>query len=81
MNTDHTLRMAKELLTYQIYLHGTQLVIADYFAYLPGLIHYLHLYWRQYKVMLLNVTFNNMSAIQWRSVLLVEETGVPGENY
>ena len=26
-----------------------------------------------------NATFNNMSVILWRSVLLVEETGVPGE--
>jgi hypothetical protein len=25
-------------------------------------------------------TFNNISAISWRSVLSVEETGVPGEN-
>jgi hypothetical protein len=25
-----------------------------------------------------NATFNNISAILWRSVLLVEETGVPG---
>jgi hypothetical protein len=30
--------------------------------------------------MLLNVTFNNISVISWWSVLLVEETGVPGEN-
>jgi hypothetical protein len=28
-----------------------------------------------------NVTFNNISAISWRSVLLVEETGVPGVNH
>ena len=28
-----------------------------------------------------NATFNNVSFISWRSVLLVEETGVPGENY
>ena len=28
-----------------------------------------------------NATFNNISFISWRSVLLVEETGVPGENY
>jgi hypothetical protein len=28
-----------------------------------------------------NVTFNNISVISWRSVLLVEETGVPGENH
>jgi hypothetical protein len=24
-------------------------------------------------------TFNNISAISWQSVLLVEETGIPGE--
>jgi len=27
-----------------------------------------------------NATFSNISAISWRSVLLVEEAGVPGEN-
>jgi hypothetical protein len=27
--------------------------------------------------MMLNATFNNISAISWRSVLLVEETGLP----
>jgi len=31
--------------------------------------------------MMLNVTFNNISVISWQSVLLVEETGVPRENY
>ena len=31
--------------------------------------------------MVLNATFNNISAILWRSVLLVEETGVPWENH
>jgi hypothetical protein len=30
--------------------------------------------------MVLNVTFNNISAIPWWSVLLVEETGVTGKN-
>jgi hypothetical protein len=29
--------------------------------------------------MVSNATLNNISAISWRSVLLVEETGVPGE--
>ena len=29
--------------------------------------------------MVFNATFNNISAISWRSVLLVEETGVPGK--
>ena len=28
-----------------------------------------------------NTTFNNISVISWPSVLLVEETGVPGENH
>jgi hypothetical protein len=41
--------------------------------------------WRQ-DVFLINwlvfsTTFNNISVISWLSVLLVEETGVPGENY
>ena len=31
-------------------------------------------------LMVLNSTFNNISVILWRSVLLVEETGGPGEN-
>ena len=32
-------------------------------------------------VMVFNATFNNISDISWRSVLLVEETGGPGENH
>jgi hypothetical protein len=32
-------------------------------------------------LMSFNALFNNMSAISWRSVLLVEETGVPRENH
>jgi hypothetical protein len=28
-----------------------------------------------------NTTFNNISAISWRPVLVVEEAGVPGENH
>ena len=31
--------------------------------------------------LMFNATFNNISVISWRSVLLVEETGVPGENH
>jgi hypothetical protein len=33
------------------------------------------------RSMMLNATFNNMSVISWRSVLFVEEIGVPGENH
>jgi energy-converting hydrogenase Eha subunit E len=32
-------------------------------------------------LMVFNATFNNISVISWRSVLLVEETGVPGESH
>ena len=32
-------------------------------------------------VMVFNATFNNISAILWRSVLLVEKTEVPRENH
>jgi hypothetical protein len=31
--------------------------------------------------MVFNATSNNISDISWQSVLLVEETGVPGESY
>jgi hypothetical protein len=33
------------------------------------------------RVMVLNAIFYNIPAISWRSVLLVEETGEPGENH
>jgi len=33
------------------------------------------------RVLALNATFNNISVISCLSVLLVEETGVPGENH
>ena len=32
-------------------------------------------------LMVLNATFNNISVISWRSVLLVEETRGPGESH
>ena len=34
-----------------------------------------------FGVMVFNATFNNISVISWRSVLLVEETRVPGGNH
>ena len=33
------------------------------------------------RIMVFNITFNNISVTSWQSVLLVEETGVPGENH
>ena len=32
-------------------------------------------------LMVFNATFNNISVISWRTVLLVEETEGPGENH
>jgi hypothetical protein len=34
----------------------------------------------QFSVVNYNATFNNILVISWRLILLVEETGVPGEN-
>ena len=44
-------------------------IISLKFGYLVGLF------------MVFNATFNNISAISWRSVLLMRVTGVPGENH
>ena len=33
------------------------------------------------RVMVFNATFNNISVLPWWSVLLVEETEIPGENH
>jgi hypothetical protein len=33
------------------------------------------------RVIVFKSTFNNISVISWQSVLLVEETRVPGENH
>ena len=39
---------------------------------------HFELFWLAYAV---NAPFNNISVISWQSVLLVEETRVPGENH
>jgi hypothetical protein len=41
----------------------------------------LFYFWKcRVRVLVFNATFNNISVISWRPVLLVEETGVPREN-
>ena len=35
----------------------------------------------EFDLIVLSATFNNISVISWRSVILVEETGVPRENH
>jgi len=56
--------------------------------YLPKIINRLNLYkyTQQYAFglvwfMVFNAILNNISVISWRSILLLEETGVPGENH
>ena len=39
------------------------------------------LYYGEGRVIVFNATFNNILVILWRSVLLVEETGIPVENH
>jgi hypothetical protein len=41
----------------------------------------LQLIFLRFVFMVSNATFNNISVISWRSVLLVEESVVPGENH
>ena len=45
----------------------------------------LHFFWLGmgfgFRVMVFNATLNNISVILWMPVLLMEETGVPGENH
>jgi hypothetical protein len=38
------------------------------------------LYYTMARAMVFNATINTVSVLSWRSVLLVEETRVPGEN-
>jgi hypothetical protein len=45
--------------------------LLDFFNYFAGLC----------LVMVFNATFNNISVISWRSVLVVEETGILIENH
>ena len=42
-------------------------------------LHMVFLSW--FGVMVLNATFNNTTIISWRSALLVEDIGEPGENH
>ena len=49
------------------------------FFTISKLFHYF--LWIWVMDMVFNATFNNISVISWRPVLLVEKTGVPGENH
>jgi hypothetical protein len=47
------------------------------FVFLPNLVIRLGFGW----VMMFNTAFNNFSVLLWQSVLLMDETDVPGENH
>jgi hypothetical protein len=58
----------------------TQLTLIRYLVNLVDLFYYDLLPCNRIRVMVFNATFNNISAISWWSVVLVEEAGVPGFN-
>ena len=60
----------------RVALFGTFLHFQQFFSYIM-IIKFNGLVW----LMVFNATFNNISIISWQQVLLVEETGVPGENH
>jgi hypothetical protein len=46
-----------------------------------SIISCLHIRFGLHWLMVFNATFNNISVISWRSVLLVGENGIPRENH
>ena len=46
-----------------------------------GIVDGAYMYRVMIRDMVLNATLNNISVILWRSVLLMEKTGVPGGNH
>jgi hypothetical protein len=36
---------------------------------------------KRFRLMMFNATFNNISVISWRSILLVDKAGEYGENH
>ena len=50
-------------------------------CYYEGILSLQYINNNLFCLMVFNTTFNNISVISWRSVLLVEETGGTGENH
>ena len=60
-------------------INDTTVPIPQYFCK-----NYMYLYISytiQQGDMVFNATFNNIAAISWQSVLLMEETGIPKKNH
>jgi len=64
------------MIFYWIFL--TVLTVLYFLFFIFIKVHKFHI---RVRVMVLNATFSNISAISWWSNLLVGETGVPGGNH
>ena len=63
-------------------------ICLEHFCIMSLLQSQIYFKWHEYilfckgvRVMVFIATFNNISVVSWRSVLLVDETRVPGENH
>jgi len=63
------------------YISETNLKLSTFYSCIYSVSKTTLTFLEDIRVIGLNATFNNFSAISWRSDLLVEETGVPGENH
>ena len=68
------------ILSWNSYPSASQVIFSSY-GNLAKLLNYRQLWIYFFKFLVLNATFNNISAKSWRPVLVVEEAGVPGENH
>jgi hypothetical protein len=55
--------------------------IVHYDVFEAWIVSFTMMYLRLVIVMVFNATFNNISAISWRSILLVEKTGGSGKKH
>jgi hypothetical protein len=63
--TDYKFTVSENTYKYQI--------VIIYYVLIPNVM--------ELRVILFNATFTNISVTSWRSVVLVEKTGVPRENH
>ena len=71
--------MIKSLVFYELYKHILATNIFVHCSQVCNILYCKHQY--RIKGMVFNDTFNNISVTSWRSVFLVEETGVPWKNH
>ena len=70
------------LLAIFVLIGSTQGAVSNiYFILILLILIFESKYRFRFRFMVFDATFNHISVISWWSVLLVEETGVPGENH